>query len=132
MAKRKPAKRPSVSIEPSASVRVEVVPIEQLTELPSNPRVHHPRDLGYLEDVIQRVGAARSGVIDEAGVVLAGNGFREAAMQAGLREAIVVESDGTRPVFVRRSNLSEAQKAELVVADNRASELSDWNLELLK
>src|ERR1019366_10209807 len=62
---------------------IECVPLESLTPLTDNPRQHSPRDLGYLEGVLQRVGAARSGVIDEAGVILAGNGFRAAALQAG-------------------------------------------------
>jgi hypothetical protein len=59
--------------------------------------------LGDLEAVLQRVGAARSGVIDDDGIVLAGNGFRAAAMAAGFTHAIIVDADGHTPVFVRHA-----------------------------
>ena len=57
--------------------------------------------------------------------------MREAAVQAGYRDAIVVRVDGTRPVFVQRANLSPPQKSRVIIDDNRASELSGWNARLL-
>ena len=53
--------------------------------------------------------------------------MQDAATQVGYREAVVVTTDGTRPVFVQRTGLSTTQKARLIVDDNRASELSAWN-----
>jgi DNA modification methylase len=119
---------PRLAVAPT----VELVPLESLTPLTENPRQHGPRDLGYLEEVLQRVGAARSGVIDEDGVVLAGNGVRAAAMQAGFRQALIVDADGQTPVFVRRRGLTARQKDELIVADNQAAALSGWDLDVLQ
>ncbi len=116
----------------AAAPAVELVPLESLTPLTENPRQHGPRDLGYLEEVLHRVGPARSGVINEDGVVLAGNGFRAAAMQAGFRQALVVDADGQTPVFVRRRGLTARQKDELIVADNQAAALSGWDRDVLQ
>ena len=91
------------------------------------PRTHTSRGIDFLKASLGRVGAARSGVIDEARTILAGNGMQDAATQVGYRKAVVVTTDGTRPVFVRRTGLSTTQKARLIVDDNRASELSAWN-----
>ena len=37
--------------------------------------------------------------------------MQDAATQVGYREAVVVTTDGTRPVFVQRTGLSTTQKA---------------------
>ena len=108
-----------------------MVPLAKLTPLADNPRSHTTRGIDFIASSLDRVGAARSGVIDEKRVILAGNGMRQAAVQAGYRDAIVVRVDGTRPVFVQRANLSPPQKSRVIIGDNRASELSGWNARLL-
>ena len=108
-----------------------MVPLAKLTPLADNPRSHTTRGIDFIASSLDRVGAARSGVIDEKRVILAGNGMRQAAVQAGYRDAIVVRVDGTRPVFVQRANLSPPQKSRVIIDDNRASELSGWNARLL-
>ena len=112
-------------------VEVSVVALTKLTPLADNPRSHTTRGIDFIASSLDRVGAARSGVIDEKRVILAGNGMRQAAVQAGYRDAIVVRVDGTRPVFVQRANLSPPQKSRVIIDDNRASELSGWNARLL-
>lgn len=72
------------------------------------------------------VGAARSIVIDENGVVLAGNGVVEAAADAGIERVQIVDTDGETIVAVRRAGLTPEQKTRLALYDNRAGELSDW------
>ena len=116
---------PTPTADPA--VTVEVVPLDTLTPLTDNPRTHTSRGIDFLKASLGRVGAARSGVIDEERTILAGNGMQDAATQVGYREAVVVTTDGTRPVFVQRTGLSTTQKARLIVDDNRASELSAWN-----
>ena len=115
----------------SSSAEVSVVPLAKLTPLADNPRSHTTRGIDFIAASLDRVGATRSGVIDEKRLILAGNGMREAAVQAGYRDAIVVRVDGTRPVFVQRANLSAPQKTRVIIDDNRASELSSWNAKLL-
>lgn len=47
--------------------------------------------------------------------------------RAGISKVKVVEADGDTIVAVRRTGLTEQQKAELAIADNRTSELSEWD-----
>ncbi len=49
-----------------------------------NARKHNQRNLNMIVDALHKVGAARSIVIDEDGVILAGNGVVEAAADAGI------------------------------------------------
>lgn len=83
-------------------------------------------------DALQQVGAARSIVIDEDNVVLAGNGVTEAAAEAGITKVRVVEVDGSTLVAVRRSGLTAEQKRALAIFDNRTAELAEWNAEQLQ
>lgn len=80
-----------------------------------------------IADAMQRVGAARSIVIDEDGVVLAGNATVEAAAQAGIEKLRVVDATGDELIAVRRTGLTPEQKADLKVSDNRTAELATWD-----
>ena len=75
---------PTPTADPA--VTVEVVPLDTLTPLTDNPRTHTSRGIDFLKASLGRVGAARSGVIDEARTILAGNGMQDAATQVGYRE----------------------------------------------
>jgi ParB-like chromosome segregation protein Spo0J len=101
--------------------------IADLHQLEHNTRRHTPRGLGMITASLQQVGAARSVVCDENGVLLAGNGTVEAAQLAGIERTVVVETDGETLVVVKRVGLSEEQKAQLSVWDNRTSELSEFD-----
>lgn len=110
-------------------------PIQHLKDLTPdahNRRRHNPRNIGMLVDALQKVGAARSIVIDEAGEVLAGNGVVEAAAEAGLTKVQVVDADGETIVAVRRTGLTGEQKRALAIYDNRTAELAEWNPEQLR
>ena len=82
-------------------------------------------------DALQKVGAARSIVIDEHGVILAGNGVTEAAAEAGITKVRVIDASGDELIAVRRIGLTPAQKRHLAIADNRGAELATWNGEQL-
>jgi len=82
-------------------------------------------------EALRTVGAARSIVIDEAGVILAGNGVQAAAAEAGITKLQIVDVDGRTIVAVRRRDLTPAQKRELAIYDNRTAELGVWNVEQL-
>lgn len=105
--------------------------LSDLTPDPKNARRHNPRNIGMLERALNEVGAARSIVIDEAGVVLAGNATIEAAAQAGIERVRVVEADGNEIVAVRRRGLTPEQKTKLALYDNRVAELAEWEPEVL-
>lgn len=82
-------------------------------------------------DALQKVGAARSIVIDEHGVILAGNGVTEAAAEAGITKVRVIDASGDELIAVRRTGLTDEQKVALAIYDNRGAELAEWNIEQL-
>lgn len=106
--------------------------LRDLTPDPSNRRAHNSRNVGMIADSFNAVGAARSIVIDEDGVVLAGNATIEAAAEAGIEQVRIVEASGHELIAVRRRGLTAEQKRTLAIADNRAAELATWNLEQLQ
>lgn len=106
--------------------------LSDLVQDPKNRRTHSARNLAMVEASLREVGAARSIVIDEDDVILAGNGVATAAADLGLTKLRVVEVEGDEIVAVRRRGLSEAQKRALAMYDNRTAELSTWNVEQLQ
>lgn len=105
--------------------------LKDLTPDPKNARAHNPRNVGMIEAALGEVGAARSIVIDEDGVILAGNATVEAAAQAGIERVQVVEADGETIIAVRRRGLTPEQKVKLALFDNRAAELAEWDASVL-
>ncbi|MDP9356656.1 MAG: DNA modification methylase, partial [Chloroflexota bacterium] len=109
----------------------DILPLDDLTPDPRNARKHTERNLATIGVALREVGAARSIVVDEEGVILAGNATVQAAIHAGLARVRIVEADGTELVAVRRSGLTPAQKRRLALFDNRAAELAEWDTEVL-
>lgn len=109
----------------------EVKHLRDLHQDPRNVRLHNPRNVGMIVDALREVGAARSGVIDEEGRILAGNATWEALAEAGIERVKVVQADGEEWVVVQRSGLTEEQKRRLALYDNRTGELADWDIEML-
>lgn len=72
---------------------MSVTHIKDLKPDPKNARKHGLRNIGMIEKALGEVGAARSIVIDENDVVLAGNATVEAAAIAGIENVQVVEAD---------------------------------------
>jgi len=84
-----------------------------------------------LQESIEKVGTGRSIVIDEDDIVLAGNATIKAATNAGLSKVTVVEAEGDEVIAVRRTGLSENQKRDLAIYDNRTAELAEWDVDQL-
>jgi hypothetical protein len=101
--------------------------IKSLVHDPENARKHNPKNIGVIVESLHAVGAARSIVIDEDNRILAGNGVIEAAGEAGITKMQIVDADGETIVAVRRTGLTPKQKRLLALADNRATELSEWD-----
>jgi site-specific DNA-methyltransferase (adenine-specific)/site-specific DNA-methyltransferase (cytosine-N4-specific) len=102
--------------------------IGDLTADPANRRAHNARNLSMVVEALHHVGAARSIVIDEHNVILAGNGVTEAAAQAGITKLRVIDASGDELIAVRRSGLTDEQKRALAIFDNRTAELAEWNV----
>jgi DNA modification methylase len=106
-------------------------PLTSLLPDPRNARRHTDRNVGLIVDALREVGAARSIVVDETGVVLAGNATVTAAGTAGITHVRIVEADGSELIAVRRSGLTPEQKRRLALLDNRTAELAEWDTEML-
>lgn len=106
--------------------------VADLVADPKNRRSHDQRNVDMVSDSLRQVGAARSIVIDEDDVVLAGNGVTAAAAAAGITKVRVIEADGQEIIAVRRRGLTPEQKRALSLYDNRTAELSAWNYDQLQ
>lgn len=106
--------------------------IKDLKSDHKNARRRTERSASLIAESLKRYGAARSIVIDEDGRILAGNGTVEAAKKAGIDKLRIIETEGDELIAVRRSGLSEDQKVGLALADNRSSDLSEWDNEMLR
>src|SRR5579862_7918474 len=102
-----------------------------ITPDPNNARLHTPRNIGVIEDSMHSDGAGRSILVDQDGVTIAGAGAWEAATQAGISRAAVIETDGDTLVVVKRTVTPE-QRLRLALADNRATDLSTWDVARLQ
>lgn len=106
--------------------------VDELTPDPRNARKRTDRSATLIGESLKRYGAARSIVIDENNRVLAGNGTIEQAKAAGITKLRVIEADGDEIIAVQRTGLSEQDKIGLAIADNRTSDLSDWDEAMLR
>ena len=96
-----------------------------------NARKRTDRSAALIKESITRYGAARSIVIDEENRILAGNGTIEGAKAAGIKNVRIIETNGDEIIAVKRTGLTEDQKIGLALADNRTSDLSEWDKEML-
>jgi hypothetical protein len=93
-----------------------------------------PRGRRMVEQSLRTYGAGRSILIDRDGHIIAGNKTAEGAKAAGIKDVMVVKSDGSRLVAVQRTdlNIDDREARELAIADNRASEVSlEWDPNVL-
>ena len=97
-----------------------------------NARKRTDRSSKLIKESLQKFGAARSIVIDENNRILAGNGTIAGAKAAGIKNLKVIETDGKEIIAVKRTGLSEDEKVGLALADNRSSDLSEWDLDMLE
>jgi 16S rRNA G966 N2-methylase RsmD len=109
-----------------------VTSLKDLKHDHKNARKRTDRSASLIKESLERYGAARSIVIDEENRILAGNGTIEGAKAAGIKNLRVIETDGTEIIAVKRTGLSEEEKVGLALADNRTSDLSDWDADMLK
>jgi len=105
------------------------VKIADLKFDPENARVRTAKGEAMIQESLRQVGAARSIVIDENGIILAGNGTVEAAGQIGIDNVVIVEASGDEIIAVRRKGLTDEQKKKLAYYDNRTGDEAEWDME---
>jgi len=100
--------------------------IEDLEPDRDNPNEGTERGRYMLETSLEKVGGARSIVVDSEGRIVAGNKIAEVAAEKGL-PIRVVDSDGTELVVVRRTDWDlqdpQGQARWYSIMDNRASQV---------
>jgi DNA modification methylase len=98
-----------------------------------NYRVHNEENKRVIRKSLEELGAGRSIVIDNEGEIIAGNGVYEQAQKLGIKTKIV-ETDGSELVVVKRTDLAtgDDKRKRLAIADNAASDTSEWADELLR
>lgn len=100
---------------------------------PQNARVHNPRNVGQIERSIESDGFGRPGLLARDNSIIAGNATAEAAANVGMEDVLVIDSDGTKPIYIRRTDVEPGSERfrKLALSDNRAAELATWSSEVL-
>lgn len=114
---------------------VERTTIAHLVPDPQNANAGTEEGEQLLKSSLEDLGAGRSILIDRNGVIIAGNKTAGQAAAAGIRDVLVVETDGSQLVAVRRTDLdlrTDARAKRLALADNRVAQLDlAWDEEAL-
>ena len=95
---------------------------------------HTEFGMALIEKSLRDNGAGRSILIDKNNRIIGGNGVVEAAGQIGLEDVQIVETDGTKIIAVKRTDidLDSKQGREMALADNAtgAADLA-WDAEAI-
>ena len=102
--------------------RLEFWPVDRLIPSPRNARTHSDAQIAEIAGSIRAFGFSNPILVSEEGDVIAGHGRLAAARQLGLAEVPVIPLRG----------LSEVQRRQLVLADNRIALNAGWDMEMLK
>ena len=104
-----------------APLVVQYEPVNQLKPNPTNPRKHSDRQIKALAKSIKAFGFNIPIAVNANGQVIAGHARLIAAQRLGLSEVPVIRLD----------HLSDEQARAFLISDNRLSEMSEWDGELL-
>ena len=104
-----------------ARIQISYRPIAELKLDPSNPRAHSPRQIRQIARSIESFGFNVPVLIDGTGKIIAGHGRVLACTRLGWKEVPTICLE----------HLTEAQARAFMIADNRLTENSEWNDQLL-
>ena len=122
----------------SEKVKVYEIGIDELLPDPRNANKGSVRGQKMIDDSVGATGLHRGVSVDMNGYLVAGNKTQQAAIDAGFKKALVVETDGDTLVVTKRRDFdlmsddpnNIARKAAFY--DNRTSETSlTWDAEVL-
>jgi ParB-like chromosome segregation protein Spo0J len=101
-------------------MKIETVKIESLSLDPANARKHDERNMETIVGSLRRFGQQTPIVVDKSNVVRAGNARLEAAKRIGWDTIQIV-----------RTELTSSDAIAYAIADNRTSELAEWDDDIL-
>ena len=93
------------------------------------------RGRGMIEQSIREFGFADAGTLDKHNIIIGGNKRTEVAGEIGMDDAIIIDVDGTKPVFIRRPDMDlsdpdDDRARRLAYVLNRSGEVSlAWDAE---
>ena len=96
---------------------------------------HTEFGMSLIEKSLRKNGAGRSILIDKNNRIIGGNGVVENAGQIGMEDVIIVETDGTKLVAVKRTDvdLDTQQGREMALADNATAAADlEWDEEQIQ
>lgn len=102
------------------SLRVQWVPIDDITPYPNNPR-NNDEAVEYVANSIREFGWQQPIVVDTDGTIIAGHTRLKAAKRLGMETVPVVVADSLTPAQVNAYRL----------ADNKVAEAATWDMEAL-
>jgi ParB-like chromosome segregation protein Spo0J len=101
-------------------MQIELIAISELRPDPANARRHPQRNIDAIMNSLARFGQQKPVVVDANNVVRAGNGTLAAAKALGWTQVRVV-----------RTALASVEATAFGIADNRSSELAEWDDQIL-
>lgn len=105
------------------NLKIEQLPIEQLTPYAHNTRAHHAEDISQIARSIERYGFNDPiAVWSDKNIIVEGHGRLMAAKSLGMT---------TVPV-IRLDHLTDEQRREYGIMHNKTAELSGWDWEQLE
>ena len=106
--------------------------IKDLTPDAHNANRHSQRGMGMMQTSLEECGFGDSMTVDKHGNVISGNGRLETLADMQMEDAIVVQSDGTRPVIHQRTDLDltkDTRAKRLAVLQNRVGQTNlEWDV----
>src|SRR6266849_3868124 len=102
-------------------LRLEFWPLDRLVPSARNARTHSDAQVAEIAGSIRAFGFTNPILVGEDGDVVAGHGRLAAARQLGLMEVPVIPLRG----------LTELQRRQLVLADNRIALNAGWDVDML-
>ncbi|MCU1326422.1 MAG: methylase [Bryobacterales bacterium] len=110
-----------MAVNQSSRLQVEYWPLDRLIPYARNARTHSPAQVAEIAGSIRTFGFSNPILVGEGADIIAGHGRLAAARQLALVEA---------PVIVLRG-LTDVQRRQLVLADNRIAANAGWDVEML-
>lgn len=98
------------------------IDINELKPYENNARLHPQEQINKIVNSIKEFGFITPVIIDENNTILVGHGRTQAAKAAGL----------TKVPYRRITNLTDEQKRAYILADNKLSDIAEWDEELLQ
>lgn len=106
----------------ASPLRLEFWPTDRLVPSPRNARSHSDSQIAEIAGSIRTFGFTNPVLVGEDGTVIAGHGRLAAARKLALPEVPVIALYG----------LSDIQRRQLMLADNRIALNAGWDLEMLQ